>query len=369
MNSLLSTSAYSIVAFVLVLGVLVFVHELGHFLVAKAFGVRVLKFSLGFGKVLFSRTRGETEYLLCAVPLGGYVKMYGEDGEQEVSLAEQGRSFSHKPVWQRFCVVLAGPMSNLLFAVLLYFALFSIAGIPELVDRPELGGVMQGSAAEKAGLREGDMVRAINGQEVRTWADIVQIVSACDGKPVTFIVQRQKEDLQFSVQPVLEEDKNLFGEITGKRYMVGIKRVNETWLRKVSVLEAGQSAIINSVMAGKLIVEVVVKMVQQIIPADQIGGPILIAEVAGDQLQSGWVELFSFMALLSVNLGILNLLPIPVLDGGHLMLFALEGVRGKALGERAMLVLQQLGLVLLTLLMVFAFANDIIRLVQRWIAP
>ena len=357
----------SVLAFVFVLGVLIFVHEFGHFLLAKAFGVKILKFSLGFGSKVIGRQWGETEYLISAFPLGGYVKMYGEQQNEEVRQEDLHRSFSHKPVWQRFAIVFGGPLFNLLFAVTLFFFMFVFAGLPEPVDSTKIGEVTGGSVAEQVGLRAGDVVRSINGQVTTSWTQVSARIKESQGQAVALVVDRKGEALTFTAKPTMQKMKNLFGEAVGERYMLGIVRSDEIRYKKASLGESCQAAFIQTWNLGYLTIMGIVKMVQQVIPASELGGPIRIAEIAGQQFEAGWMNLLYFMGLLSVNLGILNLLPIPVLDGGHLVFLSLEAVRRKPLSERTMDIGQKIGIVILSTLMIFVFYNDIFRLVKRWL--
>ncbi len=357
----------SVFSFILVLGVLIFVHELGHFLFAKLFGVKVLKFSLGFGQKLISRQWGETEYLISAFPLGGYVKMYGEQSEEEVQADERHRSFSHKTVWQRFGIVFGGPLFNLLFAVILFFTMFVVAGMPEGVDSTKVGEVNAGSVAEQVGLKTGDEIRRINGQAVTAWEQVSNAIKDSQGQKVTLEVIREGQELQFIAQPTMQEIKNIFGEVVGKRYMLGIVRSDQIRYVDASIPQAAQAALTQTWNLGYLTVMGIVKMIQRVIPASELGGPIRIAELAGQQMEAGWMNLLYFMGLLSVNLGILNLLPIPVLDGGHLVFLSLEALRRRPLSERSMEISQRIGIAILGTLMIFVFYNDIARLVKRWL--
>jgi regulator of sigma E protease len=357
----------SVFSFILVLGVLIFVHELGHFLFAKLFGVRVLKFSLGFGHKLISRQWGETEYLISAFPLGGYVKMYGEQQDEKVGEEDRHRSFSHKTVWQRFGIVFGGPFFNLLFAVLLFFLMFVFAGMPEPVDSTKIGEINPGSVAEQIGLKKGDEIRSINNQPVTTWEQVSNAVKDSQGREVTLVIQRQGHELQLSGRPTMQEVKNLFGEVVGTRYMLGIVRSDEIRYVDASIGQACRAALVQTWNLGYLTVMGIVKMIQRVIPASELGGPIRIAELAGQQMEAGWMNLLYFMGLLSVNLGILNLLPIPVLDGGHLVFLSLEAVRRRPLSERSMEISQKIGIAILGTLLIFVFYNDILRLVKRWL--
>ncbi|MFC1524614.1 RIP metalloprotease RseP [Thermodesulfobacteriota bacterium] len=354
MNSLLS--------FIIVLGLLIFVHELGHFLWAKIFGVRVLKFSLGFGPKLIGKTYGETEYLISAFPLGGFVKMLGENPTEDVTPEDHGRSFARKPVWQRFIIVAGGPVFNLLFAVFLFFLIFFIAGIPKPVDNTVIGAVSPDSPAQTAGLQAGDTILSINGERTELWEQISTLIKNSNGDPVTLSIRRGEEVIEIIGNPEVQETKSIFGEVVGERLMLGISRSDEVNYERVSLFAALKAGFTQTWGFIYLTYMAVIKIIQNVVPASEIGGPIFIAQVAGQQLEAGWINLFYFMGLLTVNLGILNLLPIPILDGGHLVFFTLEAIRRKPLSQRAQEVFQQIGLVLLGTLMLFVFYNDIARL-------
>lgn len=350
-------------SFILVLGLLIFVHELGHFLFAKLFGVRVLKFSLGFGPRVAGKVIGETEYVISAFPLGGYVKMFGENpDEQELASEDRDGSFAHKPVWQRFLVVLAGPLFNLLFSVVLFFMVFTFVGIPTAVDTTRIGKVNENSPAALAGMQADDIILSIDNIETLGWLDVLEAVKSSEGKQISVVVKRGRERSILEIVPVIDVVKNVFGEEVEKRYMIGIMKADELTYEKSSVFGALQSACLQTWMYISLTVMGFIKIIQQVVPASEIGGPILIAQIAGEQMKAGWLNLIYFMSLLSVNLGILNLLPIPVLDGGHLVFLTIEGVRRKPMDERAQIVAQQVGIGLLGSLMIFVFYNDIVRL-------
>lgn len=346
----------SILAFILVLGPLIFIHELGHFLCAKLFGIRVLKFSLGFGPKVLGRTIGDTEYLVSAFPLGGYVKMYGESLTEEVASGEERFSFSHKAIWQRFLVVFSGPLFNLIFAVLLFSFIFAVMGISQPVKEARIGGVSINSPAEKAGLAANDLILNINGAEVREWNDVAHLIKLSEGNPVTLIVRRGDQSLTITGQPTMEQDKNIFGEVIDTRYMLGIRVADE--LVHISPGEAIQTGFMHTWVLIKITLMGIVKIIQKVVPASELGGPIRIAQIAGQQMSAGWVNLLHFTGLLSVSLGVLNLFPIPILDGGHLVFFAVEAIRRKPLSIETRERFQMIGLVLLVSLMLFVFYND-----------
>lgn len=346
----------SILAFILVLGPLIFIHEFGHFLCAKLFGIRVLKFSLGFGPKVFGRTVGDTEYLLSAFPLGGYVKMYGESLTDEVASDQERFSFSHKAIWQRFLVVFAGPLFNLLFAVLVFSTLFAIMGVSQPVNEARIGGVTVDSPAAKAGLAPNDLILSINGAKVQAWNDVARLIKLSEGNPVTLMVQRDGQTLTLTGQPKMEQDKNIFGEVIDTRYMLGIRVADE--LVPISPVEALQIGTLHTWTLIKITLLGIVKIIQKVVPASELGGPIRIAQIAGQQMAAGWANLLHFIGLLSVSLGVLNLFPIPILDGGHLVFFAVEAIRRKPLSIETRERLQMVGLVLLISLMLFVFYND-----------
>jgi regulator of sigma E protease len=355
----------TIISFAIVLGLLIFVHEFGHFIWAKFFGVKVLKFSLGFGPKLLGRQFGETEYLVSAFPLGGYVKMFGENpselAEEELSPDELKRSFGERPVWQRFIIVAGGPVFNLLFAAFLFFVIVFVAGLPQPVDTTTIGGVSQDSPAAEAGFQPQDIIIAIDGEETLIWEDVSRLIKNSEGREVVVTIRRGGDTLEIAVTPRMEATKNIFGEEVGKRYMVGIAGSEEVAYEKVGFIKSVQAGISQTWSWMYLTVMGLVKIIQKVVPASELGGPILIAKIAGERMEAGWINFIYFMGVLSVNLGILNLLPIPILDGGHLVFFLAEAILGKPLDLRTMEIFQQIGLVLLGTLMIFVFYNDLVR--------
>jgi regulator of sigma E protease len=355
----------TLISFAIVLGLLIFVHEFGHFIWAKFFGVKVLKFSLGFGPKLISRQYGETEYLISAFPLGGYVKMFGENpgeiAEERLSPGELKRSFATRPVWQRFIIVAGGPVFNLIFAMFLFFIIVLVAGLPQPLDTTTIGGVGQDTPAAEAGLQEGDTILAINGSETERWEDVSLLIKNSEGSEVVITLQRDGQSLEVAVTPRMEKTRNIFGEEVGERYMVGIAMSEEVVYEKVGFIKSLQAGISQTWSWMYLTVMGLVKIIQKVVPASELGGPILIAKIAGERMEAGWVNFLYFMGVLSVNLGILNLLPIPILDGGHLVFFSVEAILRKPLNLRTMEILQQIGLVLLGTLMIFVFYNDLVR--------
>lgn len=355
---------FSIFAAIVVLGVLIVVHEFGHFLVAKRLGVRVLRFSVGFGPALFRRTFGETEYALCAVPLGGYVKMLGEDPSEAPDEVDLSRSFSVQPMWKRAAIVVAGPGFNILFAWLAFAAVFAAFGAREPAREARVGGLTEGMPAAQAGLTPGDLVVAVDGKPVETWEELAETIRASGGRPLRLDVKRNGEELKVQVTPVSRPRKNLFGEEQGDVYLIGIERAFVT--RPVGPLEAMVLGGRQTLWWTRTLLVSIVKLVQGVIPREEIGGPILIVQAAGQQARVGLENLLHFMAVISINLGILNLLPIPVLDGGHLFFFGVEAVMRRPLSVRHREIAQQIGLAILIGVMAFAFYNDILRVLRGW---
>lgn len=348
----------SILSLVILLGVLIFVHELGHFLIAKKMGVGVLKFSLGFGPKIIGKQIGETQYQLSLIPLGGYVKLLGESQGEELSREDQRRSFQNQSVYRRFAIVLAGPIFNFLLAIFI-FSLVNMTGLPYLTSA--LGGVVEGSPAFSAGLQEGDVIDAINDVSITRWDKLADRIGKSEGKELRLIIKRGAETKELRVIPQAEKGKNLFGEEI-EVYRIGIRPTSRTVTEAMNPFSAVAHSFIQTANITKLTLLSVAKMIQGVVSPKTLGGPILIAQLAGSQVKEGLIPFIMFMALLSINLAILNLLPIPVLDGGHLMFFLIEMIRGKGVSiqwqERA----QQVGLALIIMLMIFVFIIDIERL-------
>lgn len=349
----------TIVSTIVVLGVLIFVHELGHFLVAKWSGVTVLKFSLGFGPRVFGIKRGDTEYLLSLIPLGGYVKMLGEDPDDDVTQEQLEGSFASQPVLKRMAIVLAGPLSNLSLAIVIFALVYAFSGIPMLTT--EIGAVSGDSPAEQAGILTGDKVLTINGKTMDSWDELSTTIEEHGENPLSLRVQRGEEVMDVMVTPKVTEIKNLFGEPI-KRPVIGVSASGKLSVREVNPLYAGYYSLLQTWNLSKLFFLTVVKLIERVVPLQTLGGPILIAQMAGQQASEGLLNLIYFTALISVNLAILNLLPIPVLDGGHLLFFIIEAILGRPVALKKIEIAQKVGMFLLLVLMVVVFYNDIMRL-------
>lgn len=353
----------SFIAVVLVLGGLIFFHELGHFLVARLLGMGVKAFSLGFGPKLFSFTHGMTEYRLCAIPLGGYVLLAGEspDNEDDAAAIPEKLLFSARPVWQRMAVVAAGPVFNFLLAWGIYWALFATQGQMGLA--PNIGEVLPESPAARAGFQSGDRIESVDGRGIIFWEDLTERIQDSGGRVLKMDVKRGKESLVLEVAPEMRVRKNIFGEEKATP-MLGIVASKEVIGVELTAGESFRISAKETWRAIETMVMALVKMIERVIPADSIGGPILIAQLISKEAQSGWVELFALAAALSANLGFVNLLPIPVLDGGHLVFFSLEAVMRRPLGPRVRAMAMRVGIAMLAALMLLATYNDLRRLFQ-----
>ena len=442
--------------FLVVLGVLVAFHELGHFLAARWVGVKVLKFSLGFGPKLFGRKMGETEYLLSAIPLGGYVKLFGEDETEATTQEDRARSFAHQGLWGKVLIVAAGPGFNFILAYFI-FAGWLATGAPLFVPTfqdltPDIEAMVPGSPADTAGIQIGDRISRVNGRNIATKSELFDAVAKSNGEALTLEIKRGEQVKTFTVTPTaapgphtsaqepgyylgVEETPPLVTsvvqglpaakagiqagdhvvKIEGQpihtwSQMTGIVKENPNRQLQVEVLREGhrvpltvtpsaEKTMVNgqSVEVGKIGISGpgrsimrsstplmslydglgatwswteltaigLYKMVVGDISSKNIGGPLTIANISGEAAAQGASSVVFLIAILSINLGVLNLLPIPILDGGHLLFFLIEGILRKPLGERQREIAQQAGLVLLVGVMIFAFWNDLERIFSR----
>lgn len=348
----------NIIALIIVLGVLVFFHEFGHFIVARMFGVGVEIFSLGFGPRIFGKKVGMTDYRVSAIPLGGFVKMVGDEPGKDIEPELIPYSFNHKSVYKRMLVVIAGPFFNVVLAILIFWGLYAIYGSFEYDT--VIGAVEQNTPAQQAGLMPQDRILAVDGQTIETWTDMSLLIKEGGGRETEIRVKRGDEILTFRITPEKAITKNFFGEDV-ERFLIGVAASGETINRNLGVAEAFIQSMNQTWEVTRITILSVVKMVEGKISKKELGGPILIAKMAGDQARAGMVNLISFIAIISINLAILNILPIPVLDGGHLLFFAIEAIKGSPVSDNARETAQQLGMLILLLLMIFVFYNDLTR--------
>ena len=444
--------------FLVVLGVLVAFHELGHFLAARWVGVRVLKFSLGFGPKLVGRQVGETEYLVSAIPLGGYVKLFGEDETEAITSEDRRRSFAHQGLWGKVLIVAAGPGFNFLLAYLI-FAGWLATGAPLFVPTfrdlsPDIQVIVPGSPADKAGMQIGDVVTHVNGQNISTMTELLDAVAKSNGQPLSLTVKRDSRTVSLTVTPTLPRAGHVAAPAEDSPYYLGVEEPPPlvtsvvhgspaaaaglkagdhvvaiegqpiyTWSQMTGIVKenprrplrievlrdgqrvpltvtpSGEQTTINgqSVEIGKIGISGpgrslirsssplmslyngleatwgwteltaigIYKMIVGDISSKNIGGPLTIANISGEAAAQGPSSVIFLIAILSINLGVLNLLPIPILDGGHLLFFLIEAILRKPLGDRQRELAQQVGLVLLVGIMIFAFWNDLERMFSR----
>ncbi|MBF0228696.1 MAG: RIP metalloprotease RseP [Desulfamplus sp.] len=355
--------SHSIFAFVVVLGILVFVHELGHFLLARFFGVGVETFSLGFGPKIYKKKIGLTEYCISLIPLGGYVKMVGEEPNQPIEPKDIDLSFSHKKLFQKAVIVAAGPIFNFLLAFLIFYVIAQFSGM--YILKPVVGNVGDNTPAKAAGVVTGDIVKSVQDKPVESWDDMVEIIGNSTGEPLKIVILRNGELLTLMIKPELKVTKNIFGEDTNK-YMIGISaKSGEVQHIPLNPFQALAEGVKQTWRISSLTILSVIKIFQGTVPTDTLGGPIMIAQMAGEQAKEGMINLAFFIAMLSINLGIINLFPVPVLDGGHLLFFGVEAITGKATSDKVREKANQVGIALLVALMVFVFYNDIVRIFTK----
>jgi len=356
-----------VLPFLAILTVLVFVHEMGHFLVARRNGVRVEVFSIGFGPELFGWTdRAKTRWKFSLIPLGGYVRMFGDanaasqpSGDQaELTAEERAVSFHCKRLSQRSWIVAAGPLANFLFAVILLAGLYGTVGQP--FTPPVVGDVVPDSAAAKAGILPGDRFVAIDGSAIERFEDVQLIIRLSPEQPVEVIVQRDGVEVALSAVPTLTELTDNFGN-RQKIGLLGVTRSGVEYLRHdplSAVWRAARETVVLTVGTLQAVGQIIVGARS----TEELGGPLRIAQMSGQVAETGLVTVIWFMAVLSINLGLINLFPIPMLDGGHLLFYGIEAMRGRPLGDRAQEYGFRIGLALVFSLILFVTWNDLVHL-------
>jgi len=343
---------------IIVLSLLIFFHELGHFLAAKYFGVRVDVFSIGFGKKIFSKKVGETEYMIASIPLGGYVKMYGQDDSNPKARATGENSYTAKKPWQKLIILSAGAFMNFVLAYVLYVF---IALLSPQALAPIVGDIKEGFPAHKAGMMRGDKIVAINYEEVREWGEISKKIESFED-PMIFTVERNGKNIDLKLNTTISDSKSLFNEDIKKR-MIGITPKGETVVLQFTFFESLIYGVDKTIESSLLIVKSIQKLLDGTVPASEVGGVISIVQFTAEASGVSLVALFSLTALISVNLGVLNLLPIPALDGGHIIFTIYEWVMKKAPNEEVLYRLTVAGWAVLLGLMFLGVYNDINRLI------
>lgn len=352
-----------LVPFLLILSVVVFVHEFGHYWVARRTGVRVETFSIGFGPELFGRNdRHGTRWKFSAIPLGGYVKMLGDadatSATVDLQKAALPESFPSKTVWQRMAIVFAGPAANFLLAIVVLGVLFTFNGRP--FTPPDVGTVQEGSPAAAAGIRAGDRIVGVDGEPIESFEELQVVVRDQAEVPLTFAIERAGERLELVIVPALTEFTDRFGN-NHRVGRIGVSRGGVEFRKSNPFLAFYES----TVETGKIVVATLSAVWEMIIGSrgtEELGGPLRIAQMSGQIAQDGIVPVIWFTAVLSINLGLINLFPIPMLDGGHLVLYGIEAARGRPLTERSQEIAFRFGLAMVLSLMLFATWNDLVQL-------
>ncbi|UFZ06004.1 RIP metalloprotease RseP [Bradyrhizobium ontarionense] len=361
-----------IIPFLFVLTIVVFFHELGHFLIARWAGVKVLTFSLGFGPELIGfNDRHNTRWKISAIPLGGYVKFFGDESEASTPSAdalakmtaeERADSFHHKTVGQRAAIVAAGPIANFILAVIIFAGMALYFGKPNTT--PRVDAVQPDSVAAAAGFKDGDVIAAIDGRAIETFADMQRVVSVSAGSELNFLIKRDGAELTLKATPALKEVKDLFGN----SHRIGVLGIQ--YNAKPDESRSVPVGFLESIKIGFeqvwFIIATTFKFIASLVAgagsAGDVGGPIRIAQLSGQAASLGFQFVVQLCATLSVSIGLLNLFPVPLLDGGHLLFYGVEAARGRPLSERAQEMGFRIGLGLVLMLMVFATYNDILHL-------
>lgn len=377
----------TIVAAIFVFGLLVLVHELGHFMVAKLTGMRVDEFAIGFGPKLWSRKYGETLYAIRAVPLGGFNRIAGMDyeiiermGNEAEEKADDGgresgwrryipsvnrenvvmvpddegageRAYFRRPIWARMLMVLAGSFMNFILPLFIFFGIFYFSGVATPSPEPVIGAVMAEKPAAMAGLMKGDRILTIDGSEVTKWDDISRSIQGAEGKPFKLTYQRDGEVRSTTLIPEEEPES--------KRVIIGI--TSSADIHQPGILEAAGLAAQKVFFVLMAMVGALIQLMLGSVGAEALSGPVGIVQMTGEVANQGILPLLNFTAFLSLNLGLINLLPVPALDGGHFVMLVLEGLRGKPLGPKAMYYIQAAGVTLLVSLMIFTTFNDLMK--------
>ena len=337
----------TILACIFVFGILVTVHEFGHFITAKLTGMKVKEFSIGFGPTIYQQQEGETLYSLRMLPLGGYNKIAGMDPDDP---EDPERGFNSKPVTSRMLVILAGSLMNILLPVLIFFGLFLAFGMDVPENKPVLGQIIEGYPAEQSGLKEGDRILSINGKPVHEWLDIRKNIADSGMQSIPFEIQRDQEKLTITVTPGVNPE-------TGKPFIGVVSSLKNVRLTPVQ-------AAVASVTATKNIIKNMYASLYHMVTGKtkaEFSGPVGVAKMAGEVAHKGFDRLMQFTAMLSLNLAIINLLPLPALDGGHFLILLIEAVTGHKLGKTAMQNIQKVGVAMILALTIFATFKDLTR--------
>lgn len=355
---------YTLAMFAVVIGVLVFIHEMGHYLAGRMFGIKAESFSIGFGRELLGWTDSQgTRWKLSALPLGGYVKFLGDMNVSsqpspemlDIPPAERKHIFAFKPLWQRAIVVAAGPITNFLFAIAVFAAFIAIYG--HLYTPPIVAAVQPESAAAEAGIRPGDRIIEMGGRGIDRFEDLIQVVSIHANMPIDAVIVRDGHQLRFTVRPKVDVMEDRFGN-RFERGLLGVRGTAPV-VEERHGLEIFRYAVDDTMLLTRSIIDTLVQVITGRRSVKELGGPLKIAQFSGQQATVGLPNFIHFMALISINLGFINLLPVPMLDGGHLFLYAIEGVRRRPLNPKVQEWAFMSGFALLISLMLFLTLNDL----------
>lgn len=339
----------TLISTIFTFGVLVLIHELGHFITAKKLNVKVDIFSIGMGPKIFGWTRGETEYRISAVPIGGYVKMAGEDPEEELSEDNDPRSFKNQSRLKRLSIITAGPLSNILLGMIIFLLIF-VTGVPTLTTK--IGSVQPGSPAERAGIKSNDRITAIDKKPLWKWEEMTKIIQESAGKKLVLTIERDKTNQELEIIPETQGQGNVG--------MIGVSSAYDFKKEKFGLITSSGKALSQTWVIGTSIIKGIYLMVLGEIKAD-VTGPLGIIKITSEQAKQGFLNLLFFIALLSINLGTINLFPIPPLDGGCILFVLIEKIKGSPVKLKHQLTAQQIGWALLLFLLFFASYNDILR--------
>jgi regulator of sigma E protease len=345
----------SIILAILVLGFLIFVHELGHFMVAKMAGIHVFEFSMGFGPQLFGfqKDKKSTKYALRVLPLGGFVRMAGMDEDENEEGVNPANNFNDKPLKSRFAVIAAGSVMNFLVAILLFVITFGVIGVPVASDTNVVGEVLADSPAVTAGLKPGDRIVSINGTSTPNWTEVAGSIRESGENDLHVVVERGEQRLDFTITPRYESD--------AKAYQIGVAQ--QLLWEKQGLFAAVKLGLIQSFQLSKLVLDGVVGMITGAVSASDVAGPVGITVAIGNAAAGGAGSLLIFTALLSINLALLNLLPIPALDGSKLVFLLIEGLRGRPVAPEKEGFINLIGFALLMLVFILVTYNDIARII------
>ena len=350
-----------LIAFLVLVSVLAFVHEAGHYITAKHFGVWVERFSIGIGKKIISVVRNNTEYCISLLPLGGYVKMHGEPygNKNDTKAVCPEKSFKGKKPWQKALIVFAGPMANIVLSLFVFIGMYVAWGEPQMA--PVIGEVYDGKPAQIAGLQPGDKILKIDEAAIESWNDLTLAFKKGKGARARVLILRDGDQLNLLLTPELTEVETGLGEKT-KRYMIGIKSSMQIENKKLAVMDAVVKGTQNTILVTKNTVVTLGKMFVGAVSLKHLSGPVGIAQIAGSAAKNGTQSFLLATAVISIGLAILNLLPIPILDGGHLVLILVEAATGKPLSKKAMDVSLKIGLTAMVLIFFVAIYNDVTKI-------